>query len=511
MIQDSRRSRAPLQRVSWTPLALLALLASDNLLAAEWEKAASVSASAFWTDNFCLSRDDKESEIVETVTPAVRLSGSGARANVALNARVEFNTAGQSDIECLGGAGGGQGGLLNNRESVIPSGSFTADYEAIENWLVLEANAFAGFNPVNPFAAGNNDAINGRNNNNITYRWGLGARIEREFERELGLSVRYNYNEQYNSVNQVFGDSSEDRVDASLRMLPGTSRFLLSAVGRYSEVSFEETAFNPAFTNTLSSAELRASFALTNSWEINALAGEEFNEFLSTTDEIDGEYWDVGLRWTPNSRVTVDVGTGERFFGDTPRASVSYRHKRSRLSMSYERNLSFPRNLRAPTTSNADDPFPPGFNDLPGDPVDPDGNPVLIGDSPILNESLTLNYSYSARRTRFNVTARESKQTRARDLASGTFRNASVGVTRELGFGISFSTRLSWRESEGTGAENDLFGQNVEAWIGDVVLSKRIARRTSASFSYRYTDQQSDFALNEYQENRLTLSLRHDF
>lgn len=508
MSPNLQRSRTPAQRVVWLPLAFFSLVASDTVWSAEWETAASVSASAIWTDNFCLSRDDKESEVVETVTPAVRLAGTGARAEVSLDARVEFNTAGQSDIECLSGAGGG---LLYNRESIIPSGSFVADYEAIENWLVLEANAFAGFNPVNPFAAGNNDAINGRNNNNITYRWGLGARIEREFERELGLSVRYNYNEQYNSVNQVYGDSSEDRVDASLRMLPGTSRFLLSVVGRYSEVSFEETAFNPAFTNTLSSAEARASFALSDSWEVNALAGEEFNEFLSTTDEIDGEYWDVGLRWTPNSRVTVDAGTGERFFGDTPRASVSYRHKRSRLSMNYERTLSFPRNLRAPTTGGAEDPFPPGVGDLPGDPLNPDGDPVLIGDSPILNEAFTLNYSYSARRTRFNFTARDSQQTRASDLAEGIFRNASASVTRELGSGISLSTRISWRKNEGTGAENDLFGQTVEAWIGDIVLSKRIARRTSTSFSYRYTDQQSDFALNEYQENRLTLSLRHDF
>lgn len=511
MILESHPNTVPLRFVMWLSFMIPGLLGTQNVMSAEWEKRASVSASAVWTDNFCLSSDDEEAEIVETITPAVRLAGSGARANMSLDARVELNNAGQSDIECLGGGGGGQGGLLNNRESVIPSGSFAADYEAIENWLVLEANGFAGFNPVNPFAAGNNDAINGRDNNNVTYRWGVGARLEREFERELGLSVRYNYNEQYNSVNEVFGDSSEDRVDASLRMLPGTSRLLMSLVGRYSEVSFEETGFNPAFTNTLASAELRASFALSDSWEINGLVGEEFNEFLGASDEIEGDYWDVGLRWSPNDRVTVDIGTGERFFGDTPRASVSYRHKRSRLSVRYERTLSFPRNLRAPTAGDGDDLFPPGFGDLPGDPLDPDGDPVLIGDSPILNEAFSLNYSYSARRTRFTLTARDSQQTRASDLATGTFRDASAGVVRQLASSLSLSVRVSWRESEGTGAENNLFGQNVEAWIGDVSLSRRIARRSSVSIAYRYTDQQSDFSLNEFQENRLSLSLRHDF
>ena len=38
----------------------------------------------------------------------------------------------------------------------------------------------------------------------------------------------------------------------------------------------------------------------------------------SFRDDIDGSFWDVGFRWTPNSRTTVDVGVGERFFGSNP-------------------------------------------------------------------------------------------------------------------------------------------------------------------------------------------------
>lgn len=493
-------------------LATVVFSTAGSAWSAEWNKSASVGASAFWTDNFCLSDDNREAEFVETVTPSVRVSGRGARANMALNGRVEFNTAGQSDIECQLVGNVGQGVNLRNRESIIPSGTFTSNFEAIENWLSFQATAFAGLNPVNPFAAGNNDAVNGRGNDNLTYRLGAGATLAREFEQKVGFLLSYQYNEQYNSVNRLFGDSTEDRVRANIRMLPGTSRLRLTASGRYSEVSFEESVGNPAFTNTLASAEVQAVFALNDSWQINGTVGEEFNEFLSVSDEIEGDFWDVGIRWAPNPRITVAAGTGERFFGETPRASINYRHKRSRLRLNYERTLNFPRNLRAPDDGLlAGDPFAPGFDELPDDPLNASGDPVLVGQSPILIESFGLNYSFNARRTRFFVTARDSQQTRTADGATGEFTNASIGATRQLGQGLSLNSRLTWRESEGSGASIDVFGRTVESWSALLGLRKSVTRSTFVSFSYRYTEQKSDFTLNQFDENRLTVSLRHNF
>ena len=64
---------------------------------------------------------------------------------------------------------------------------------------------------------------------------------------------------------------------------------------------------------------------------------------------------------------------------------------------------------------------------------------------------------------------------------------------------------------QGEGGGAGLYGQAEEAYIGSVALSRRLARRTSVSVTYQYTDQKSDFALNEYEENRLSISLRHTF
>ena len=80
---------------------------AQSAASAEWERGAGVSVSSYYSDNICLASRDEEGDYVATVTPDVRLNGTGARTRVALNARVEFNTIDQVDADCPGGAQGG--------------------------------------------------------------------------------------------------------------------------------------------------------------------------------------------------------------------------------------------------------------------------------------------------------------------------------------------------------------------------------------------------------------------
>jgi uncharacterized protein (PEP-CTERM system associated) len=488
--------------------ALLAasLGAGGQAAAAEWERGAGVSVGGYYSDNICLANRDEAGEYVGTVTPDVRLNGTGARTSVALNARVEFNTLDQLNVDCPAGA---QGAQLTNRESVIPSGNFLADAELVENWLTVEADAFAGQNPINPFAPGGSDGINLRDNTNITYRWGAGATAARQFSGETEVFLRYYYNEQINAAGLI-ADSTENRWEGRLGMVPGTSRFSANVSGQYSEVEFEESSLGSAFSNELSSAQVNGFLQLSRSLQLNASVGEEWNVFTSARDEIDGEFWDVGLRWTPNARTAIEVGTGERFFGNTPRFNVEYRHKRSLLRASYLRTLQFPRQLRAPD-ADPDDPFPPDFGQLPGDPLTGAGTPTFIGQSPILNEQFQLRYSFQARRTSLSFVASESQQTQVSTLGEATFRNAQFTVTRRLSSLSSFSARVGYREGEGEGGNIGLFAQNATAWIGGLSYRRALGVATTVSLGWQYTDQESDFSQLEFAENRITLSLRHSF
>lgn len=496
-----------------------ALLAAESH-AAEWQKEAGISLGAFYTDNACLSDADKQGRMAGTATPDIYLRGQGARANLSLQAAVEYNSLGDSNQDC-------NRGQLGNRQSLIPSLRFAGDLEPIHDWLTLEADAFVGRNPIDPFAGSGVDNLSGRDNLNITYQYGAGAIVQRRLLENTEMRLRYHYDQQSNEVD-LYGDSSEDLVEFDLGTDPARSRLSTGIGGRYSKVTFEANDQSPAFDNTLSSAEIKAALQFNSSWQVNARVGQEWNEFTSSRGDIDGAYWDAALRWTPNTRVKIEVGTGERFFGTTPRLDASYRHKRSEFTASYSRTLTFPRNLRA-AGGGADDPlnqgFDPnsdvGFGQFPNDPLAVSGQPTFIGNTPIINERLSVSYRFTGQRTTIRVSASDSRQLRTEDSGEADFTDVGMTFTRTLSSQISIHAHLGWSEREGRGLNTEIINGNIfngnsidqssHTWRAGTGFSRRLGANTTVSFGYQFTRQASDIAVNEYDENRVTLSIRHTF
>jgi opacity protein-like surface antigen len=477
---------------------------------AEWTRDLGLALGSYYSDNICRAPFDEEGKVVGTVTPRVNLRGEGDRANLVLDAAVEYNTLGESSLECPQGIGGGFGNQIENRETWVPRVNFAGEVEAIENLFFLEADAYAAQNPFNPFAAGGDDNINATGNSNITSRWGVGGRIDRRLNEQWSALLRYNYNEQYNSINQFLGDSQEDRVELNVGMIPGSARFTVALAGQYSEIDFDETLQRPALTNRLSRLELKTGLQLTRSWQVNASGGQEDNVFVSASDDIDGSFWDVGLRWAPNTRIDVNVGYGERFFGEAPRFDIAYRHKRTEFVASYLRDIQFGRNIRGSSgTLVPDDLFGPDPG-LPGAPLPGAGDPTFIGQGPVLNERFSLRYRFTARRTTFAIQALDSQQTRQADGGTGSFRNVTATFTRTLGSSVSADLQVGWRNNEGDLAfgGGGLFAQNLEAWTAGVGLRKNLANDVILSLRYRYTDQTSENTFNTFEENRVELGLR---
>lgn len=474
--------------------------------AAEWETGAAVTAGGYYTDNICLANRDPEGEWVGTLRPDIALRGEGARASVALQASAEYNSRAESDVDCSSS----RGQQLTDRESVIPRLRFVGELEVLEDALFLESSASASRSALDPFAPGVEDNFSGRDNTNIIWNYAFGARLQRRLFSVADLFLRYTYDEQFNSTNQL-GDSSEDRVEFSLARAAG-GRLSYGVAGQYSRVEYESSPFSPAFANELKSAEVNAGLELTDAWQLNGLVGEEWNEYTSVLDDIDGSFWDVGVRWTPNARVEVDLGYGERFFGETPRLSVRYRHKRVELAASYERTLSLPRNLRAAAQlQDGEDIFGPDPDALPGGPLDPGGQPTFLGDSPTLNERFTASWRFTGRRTTFSLTGSDSRQERTDDGDEATFSSLTFVAERELGRRLTATARLGWDQREGRGENVSAFGEETRSWRGGLGLTRGLGQFTSVSLAYEYITRESDFALNDYDESRLIFTLRHEF
>lgn len=481
----------------------------EQVLAAEWERGAGLALGTYYSDNICRSNSDKIDRGAATVTPNVSLHGQGARGTLHLDAAVEYNSLADSDFECPTGLGGN----FENRESVIPSLRYLGNLELVEDWLMLESDAFVGRSRYDPFAVGDRDNLDGRSNINITYHYGAGASMQRRLLNTATLFVRYYHNEQHNAVN-LLGDSTADQGQFDLGTEGSGNRLTVGISGHYSEISYDASRLRPAFDNTLSSAEGRLGLRLSSSWQLTGLAGEEWNEYTSAHEDIDGSFWEAGLRWTPNERLEVHLANGERFFGSAPRMSISYRHKRSELRADYTRSLTLPRDLRA-VAPDFDDPLAPGFDQLPGEPPVFSGEPTFIGNAPIINERLNLRYRFTARRTTLGISATDSKQTRLEDLSEANFTDVSLTLSRSLSSKLSANLRLSWSEREGHSSNESnnigLFGQDSETQRVSLGFSRRLGSSTTMNLGYEYISRESDFTLNQYDENRVRFSLRHQF
>lgn len=481
-------------------LGVVALSAAAQ--AAEWESSGSVSVGAYYTDNVCMDNSGEQDRVVGTLRPSVDIRGHGARANFILSAAADYNSAADNGPDCRNSLGG-----FGNREAVVPSVRGLADLELIEDWLILEGTLLASRNAVDPFVAGGDDNRNRRDNDNISWRYSAGARTERRLGQTGIARLRYNYNEQFNSANAI-GDSQENRWDGDIGTDPEVARFSAGITGYYSEIRYDRDRLGSAFENEFSSASIRAAFNVNSSWQVNGRVGREWNEYVTLRSDNDGDFWDVGIRWTPNNRVSVDVGTGRRFFGTSPRLNVTYEHKRSLLSLGYTRTLSIPRDLRT-SEFDPNDPFDPGFDFLPGDPLPSDSDPTFIGNTPVLNERWQARYRLQGRRTTMTVAATYSQQERLETLTDGDFLNTNITFSRDLATNLLGNLSFSYNERKGGAGVLSNERRNSDGWRVRLGFTRKLGNHTSLDFGYRFAKQESDYAGNNYEENRIYVTLRY--
>ena len=484
----------------------IALLFIQPLYAAEVSTGAGVSTELTYTDNVCLDENDTKDDWIVSVTPTGSISngGGGSRVSYNLDGSVRVNSLANNNLREKCG-----GGNFDNREQFQPQISGGVNAELIQNWFFLDGSVRVSQNEVSPFVSGGDDPFDRTGNTNTTYDYSITPYIQRRFKDLALLNLRYTYDDQYNTAD-IVGDSVQERASASLSSIPGTARFSWGLQGNWSQTKFDDNDFiDPVNNQTeLSSAQLNLGYQLTRSWQVNGFVGQEWNDFVSSRDDIDGTFWDVGLRWTPNSRVVVNAGVGERFFGNNPRFSMVYRHKRSALTASYAKTITYTRDIRTqPDNPGVDPNFPP--------PPDIGQDVTTISNSPILDERFTLGYSFQGRLSNFGLSAFQSEQIQESDnsltgLRDALYRGVTASVSRSLSDLTSINAQAGWSEVDPKGDGDNIspLQETSETWRSSVGLEHKLGLRTSVGARYTYTDRQSDREFNSYKENRVTLTLR---
>jgi uncharacterized protein (PEP-CTERM system associated) len=214
------------------------------------------------------------------------------------------------------------------------------------------------------------------------------------------------------------------------------------------------------------------------------------------------------------------LGMGDRFFGKTPRVTFSHTRKRSSFSGTYNKRITFQRDLSTQGSGFSDGSgFLGGTNSDGG--VDGNGQPIdgfgtdqsISSNSAILDERFTLNYAYAGRPGKFSAFGSYSKQIRAEDGAQADFKDWELTFTPTLSRKYNVVGSIGFEEIKPAGIFGDSRSENFvesENWYYTLRYSRPLNTRLSLSLQYRFTDRRSDEELNEYQENmvRATLNIR---
>lgn len=478
---------------------VVGLVVSAEALSGDWKTSYGVSAREQYSDNICLEDGGDEDEWITTLSPTFSVKGSGGRVNLDVTAAFEMNNLDDDDSSC-NNEGSGDSDNFNPR--VNASGTV----ELVSDRVFIDIKAQVRQNRRDAFRGGGDSNLNRRGNTNTTYDYSISPYLVGKLKSYAQYNIRYDFGDQSNSESEV-DDSDEEGVYFSLNSIGGSPLgWTLSGSYRTVEYNSRDDG-SSSDSQDLSSISLTLNYRLNRKWQLYASTGQEDNDFDSVNDDIDGTRWSAGFNWTPNPRTELNLGTGDRFIGDTPTLDFSHRLKHSQFTASYRKLVTFSRSLRfdqidVPVVDSSGDPL----LDLEGLPIFLSFGTTTETRSPIVDERAQVGYRWSRGRTSVNIDLVESEQVREEDNESSTFTTVSIGGSRKLSPNLTLNARMVYRDTEGDSDSLEI-GDDSQEYRYYLGLSRKLGTKTSMTMNVSHNDRRSDVSDDEYRENRVTLGV----
>ncbi len=291
--------------------------------ALDWDFVPSVGASATYTDNVSQSATNPEDALILSVTPGFSLRSKGSRR---VQATLQYGLSGVTRF------GGNDNNDLNHNLNAAGKA------ELVEDFLFIEGNARISQELISLLGSSSDAGINDSNRATVgTYM--VSPYIQKRFGTFANAQVRYTASGVMFG-DQVAADSNSNALTAALTsgtrfndLSWGLNYFIRKAENRDSTTTTANT------DTTFERASATAGYALTRKFRVFGTVGQDWNDYLSTT-ETDGSFYSVGFGWAPNRRTSVEASVGERYFGRTYSLSGSHRTRMSRWTVRYSEDVS---------------------------------------------------------------------------------------------------------------------------------------------------------------------------
>lgn len=502
-------------------LPFLVLACAPSAQALDWRLEPNVRASATYTDNANSSATDPQDALILTVTPGFSLRSEGSR-------RVQASL--QYGLTAVSRFGEDNSNDLYHRLSGIGKA------ELVEDFLFIDGSAHISqelISLLGPTA----DAETNDSNRTTVGTYSISPYIQQRLGTFANALVRYT-NSGAIFENNTAANSSINSLAA--RLNSGTRFTDLSWALDYSIRKAENRKAATTAANsdtTFERASATVGYALTRKFRVFGTVGQDWNDYLSTTD-TDGSFYSAGFGWSPTRRTSVEASAGKRYFGDTFSFSGSHRTRMTRWTVRYSEDVSDITQQFLEQTSRI-------FWDCNGALVEAQQNPgacvgpitagqlalffadygfstadlvaagllnVASANGVYIIKSLTAGVTWDIGRLEFGLSAQDTRRLYqalgdAEDHIQGVTGSVSYRMTpRTMASGSLSLTRTSIDSLLTPGAARE-----DDRMILSLGLNHRFAEKLNGALTLRHTQRDSNAPNSDYDVNSITATVNMGF
>jgi uncharacterized protein (PEP-CTERM system associated) len=287
-----------------------------------WLITPSISGTMTMTDNAHPGQGQKKSDLITSVSPAIRIDGKGGRVSGNLNFSWQQNIyANESAYD-------------NDQKSLAATGKA----ELIDQWMFLDAGANITQSPTSVFATQSvgNELATGNRTETTSYNWS--PYIQGYFGGSVGYELRYR-NTQTTANTGIYATGSGVDSQSWNGRLSGDTPFSLLgwSVSAEDQVVKFGSQRDTKSNRLLGTVEYRIDPQL----KINVSAGQESDNYTSfqyQNRSVSG----YGLDWAPTERTNLTLKKEKRSFGNGHTFAFSHRTALTAWKLVDSRNVVVP-------------------------------------------------------------------------------------------------------------------------------------------------------------------------
>jgi uncharacterized protein (PEP-CTERM system associated) len=447
-----------------------------------------ISLSEIYTDNVNLVDSKQKSDYITELTPGFNATLTGERVKASLDYQLQsFFYSSSTD---------------NSSSNHQLEANGTA--ELYRDAFFLDANTSIFQSIIDPQGTVVLDNINITSNRTDIFVANVSPYWKQRFAESVDAVARYRYGiVNYDENDQGGGtgggltqDSRIQQVNLSAgNLLEANRRWAWQTAAGYTSIEYDDNIENK-FRYTVGSLGYR----ITGKLQLILDGGVDDNDFEEeNTVDTSGPFWNTGLRWDPSAKNRFEAGFGRRYDGGIYNFLWAFQGRRSALNASYSQTLETNANVLSQEQIS-------DIQDI-GAQMPTTGN-LFRSDANVFERKLfSVNATIDGVKSSLSLTFADERR-EIQDATGDENQIISLSGIWNWRYSARTSVILNFfavqQEFEGSGGGNDIYRASAG-------LTRQLGPRSTGAIRFVRTRKDADGDVNDYEENRINLSLKITF